>query len=207
MPSTVVHVGFALLVAAAVLGAGFDRRSAAVVAFFAVLPDIDTFLGLVFVGAHRAYFHNLVLPLAAVAVLVWDGRRRGYLGARYGEETYRLAFVGVVVGWLVAGVLLDGFYNGVNLLFPLHDEFIDLSGHLLLSDQRGVVQTFVSFDGFSLADGDSLGTTQNTHYYTGVDPGPEAPEDVERVFPVFDEGTLAVVAVVGYVVAAYRLRG
>lgn len=206
MPSTVVHVGFALLAAAAVLGAGFDRRSAAIIASFAVLPDVDTFLGLVFVGAHRAYLHNLVLPLAAVGVLVWDGRRRGYLGARYGEDTYRLVVLGVVVGWLVAGVLLDGFYNGVNLLFPIHDRFVDLSGHLYITDQRGVVQTFLSFDGFSVADSDTIGTTADTHYYTGVDPGPDAPEDVERIFPIFDEGTLAVVAVTGYAVAAYRLR-
>lgn len=206
MPSTVIHVGFALLVAAAVLGAGFDRRAAGVVAAFTALPDLDTFFGLVFVGAHRAYLHNLVVPLAVVALLVWDARRRGYLGARYGDGVYGLAAVGVVVGWLVAGVALDGFYNGVNLLFPLHDEFIDLSGHLYLSDQRGVVQTFVNFDGFSLADGDTVGTTADTHYYTGVDPGPDAPDDVERVFPVFDTGTLAVVALAGYVVAAYRLR-
>ncbi|MFP4174486.1 MAG: metal-dependent hydrolase [Halobacteriales archaeon] len=205
MPSTVVHVGFALLVATAVIGAGFDRRVAVVVAAFTVLPDIDTFLGLVLAGAHRAYLHNLVLPLVAVALLVWDARRRRYLGGRHGDGAYRVALVGVVVGWLVAGVALDGFYNGVNLLFPLHDEFIDLSGHLYLSDQRGVVQTFVNFDGFSVADGDTVGTTADTHYYTGVDPGPDAPDDAERVFPVFDTGTLAVVAVTGYAVAVYRL--
>jgi inner membrane protein len=206
MPSTVVHVGFGLLVAAGVLGAGFDRRAVAVVASFTVLPDIDTFLGLVAGGAHRAYLHNLVLPLSVTAALVWDARRRGYLGARYGDDVYRLAFVGVVVGWLVAGVLVDGFYNGVNLLFPLHDEFIDLSGHLYLSDQRGVVQTFVSFDGWNVAAEDTVGTTADTHYYTGIDPGPDAPEDVERIFPVFDTGTLGVVAVTGYAVTAYRLR-
>jgi hypothetical protein len=206
MPSTVVHVGFALLIAAAVLGAGFDRRAAVVVASLAVLPDLDTFIGLVATGAHRAYLHNLVLPFVALAAVVWDARRRGYLGARYGDEAYRLALVGVVAGWLVAGVLVDGFYNGVNLLFPLHDEFIDLSGHLYLSDQRGVVQTFVSFDGWNVAAEDTVGTTADTHYYTGVDPGPDAPENPERVFPVFDTGTLAVVAVTGYAVAAYRLR-
>jgi len=156
-------------------------------------------------GAHRAYLHNLVLPLAVLALVAWDARRDdGYL-RRHGPRAHKLAAVGVVVGWLVAGVLLDGFYNGVNLLFPLHDEFIDLSGHLYLSDQRGVVQTFVSFDGFDVAPEDTVGTTADTHYYTGVDPGPDAPEDAERVFPVLDTGTLAVVAVTGYAVAAYRL--
>jgi hypothetical protein len=205
MPSTVVHVGFGLLAAAAILGSGFDRRAASVVAALAVLPDLDTFIGLVAQGAHRAYLHNLVLPLAVVAVVVWDSRRTGYLGERYGEAAYRLSLVGVVVGWLVAGVLVDSFYNGTNLLFPLHDEFIDLSGHLYLSDQRGVVQTFVSFDGWNVAAEDTVGTTADTHYYTGVDPGPDAPEDAERVFPVFDTGTLAVVAVTGYAAAAYRL--
>lgn len=205
MPSTVVHVGFALLVAAAVLRE-FDARAAVAVAALTVLPDLDTFLGLVFEGAHRAYLHNLVVPLAIVALLLADSRRSEPLFERYGERAARLALVSVVVGWLVAGVLLDVFYNGANLLFPLHDEFIDLSGHLYLSDQRGVVQTLVSFDGLSLADEHSLGTTDDTHYYTGVDPGPDAPPDAERVFPVFETAPLGLVAVTGYAAAAYRLR-
>ena len=208
MPSTVVHVGFAALVAAALLGPYFDRRSFLVVAAVTVLPDFDTFLGFFWTGAHRAALHNLILPLVVFAVIFWDVRLRdeSYVLSSWGARGYRVASVSILGGWLVAGVLLDAFHNGANLFFPLHDEFIDLSGHLYLSDERGVVQTFISFDGFALADEHSVGTTADTHYYTGVDPGPDAPEDVERIFPLFDTAELALLSVTGYVAAAFRLR-
>jgi inner membrane protein len=209
MPSTVVHVGFAALVAAALLGTHFDRRSLLVVLAVTAFPDLDTFLGLVWTGAHRAALHNVVLPLVVFGVVFWDVRLRddSYVLSRWGAQGYRLASVAVLGGWLVAGVLLDAFHNGANVLFPLHDEFIDFSGHLYLSNERGVVQTFISFDGFSVANESSVGTTADTHYYTGVDPGPDAPEDVERIFPVFDTAELALLSVTGYVAAALRLKG
>jgi len=208
MPSTVVHVGFALLVGAVLLATEFDRRAVLVVAGVTAIPDLDTFLGFVMHGAHRAVLHNVVLPTAVLVALYWDVRVRdtSYVLNRWGERGYRLAWVSVLGGWLVAGVLLDAFYNGVNLLWPLHDEFTDLSGHLYLSNERGVVQTLIEFDGFSVADEHSLGTTDEQHYYTGVDPGPDAPEDVERIFPVFETGELALVSVTGYIATAYRLR-
>jgi hypothetical protein len=208
MPSTVVHVGFAALIATALLGAWFDRRALIAVLAITAFPDLDTFLGFVWTGAHRTALHNLVLPLVVSGVIFWDVRFRddSYVLSRWGAHGYRVASVAVLGGWLVAGVLLDAFHNGANLLFPLHDEFIDLSGHLYLSNERGVVQTFISFDGFGVADEHSVGTTADTHYYTGVDPGPDAPEDVERIFPVFDTAELALLSVTGYVAAAFRLR-
>lgn len=208
MPSTVVHVGFAALIATALLGAWFDRRSLIAVLALTAFPDLDTFLGFVWTGAHRAALHNVILPLVVFGVVFWDVRFRddSYVLSRWGARGYRIASVAILGGWLVAGVLLDAFHNGANLLFPFHDEFIDLSGHLYLSNERGVVQTFISFDGFGIADEHSVGTTADTHYYTGVDPGPDAPEDVERIFPVFDNAELALLSVTGYVAAAFRLR-
>lgn len=207
MPSTVVHVGFALLIAAALLHEEFDTTAVVVVVAFAAFPDLDTFLGPVYHGAHRTVLHNLFVPTAVLAAAVYDVRLReeSLILRRWGERGYRLIWVGLLCGWIVAHVLLDAFFNGVNLFWPLHNEFIDLSGRLAVSDQRGIVQTFVELDGLSVTEEHSRGTTDDMHYYTGVDPGPDASEDVERFFPVFDRGTLAVVAVTGYVVAAYRL--
>lgn len=208
MPSTVVHVGFAALVAAALLGTQFDRRSLILVLAVTAFPDLDTFFGFFWTGAHRTALHNLVFPLVVFGVVFWDVHLRdeSYVLSRWGARGYRLASVAVLGGWLLAGVLLDAFHNGANILFPFHDEFIDLSGQLILSNERGVVQTFVSFDGFAIGEQHSQGTTADTHYYTGVDPGPDAPEDVERIFPVFDNAELALLAVTGYVAAAVRLR-
>jgi hypothetical protein len=106
-----------------------------------------------------------------------------------------------VVVLAVAGIGLDLFYNGVNLLFPLVDQFYDLSGRILLSNQRGLVQTVVEFEQTRPR------TTGTVHYSTGIDPTPgREPKNVERVFPVVDSGIQLLVTVTGFVVVAYRLR-
>jgi len=213
MPSTLVHAGFAALIGTALLADRFDARGIAVVVAFAVLPDLDTFVGLwVFDGGHRTALHNLVLP-TVLLVGVWADARRGeesLLRSRLGPDAYRVAWVGVLGGWVVAGVLLDAGHNGANLLWPLHDEFIDLSGHLLVSDQRGIEQTFISVESATdgstaVAEGDSRGSSNETHYYTGVDPGPDAEADAERWFYLFDRGEFLLLAVAGYLSAGWRL--
>ena len=50
MPSTVVHLALAGLLAAGLLGEWFSRRSLAVVLVVTVLPDLDAFVGLVVQG-------------------------------------------------------------------------------------------------------------------------------------------------------------
>ncbi|MGZ0746490.1 metal-dependent hydrolase [Haloparvum sp. AD34] len=213
MPSTLVHVGFAALIGTALLADRFDARALLVVLAFAVLPDLDTFVGLwLFEGGHRTALHNLVLP-TVLLVGVWADALRGrdsILRSRWGPGAYRVAWVGILGGWIVAGVLLDAHHNGANLLWPLHDEYIDLSGHLLISDQRGIEQTFVSFEsgadgGTTVADSDSKGASTETHYYTGADPGPDAEPDAERWFYLFDRGEFLLLAVSGYLSAGWRL--
>lgn len=213
MPSTLVHVGFAALVGTALLADRFDARALLVVLAFAVLPDLDTFVGLwLFEGGHRTALHNLVLP-TVLLVGLWADALRGrdsVLRSRWGPGAYRVAWVGILGGWVVAGVLLDAYHNGANLLWPLHDEFIDLSGHLLISDQRGIEQTFISFEsgadgGTAVAESDSKGSSNETHYYTGADPGPDAEADAERWFYLFDRGEFMLVALAGYLAAGWRL--
>jgi hypothetical protein len=93
-----------------------------------------------------------------------------------------------ILALLFGGIGPDLVTNGVNLLYPLQDSFVKVSGELFLSNQRGVVQTFVDL---SQADGGGavVGSTQTVHYSTGVDPSPGAePENVERIFPVLSSG-------------------
>lgn len=214
MPSTLVHVGFAALIGTALLGDRFDARAVLVVMAFAAVPDLDTFVGLwLMEGGHRTALHNLVVPTALLGLL-WADARRGadsLLAGRWGPGAFRVAWVGVLGGWLAAGVLLDAHHNGANLLWPFHDEFIDLSGHLLISDQRGIEQTFVSLEsaadgGTQVAESDSRGSSSDTHYYTGADPGPDADEDAERWFYLVDRGEFLLLAVTGYLAAAWRVR-
>jgi len=193
MPSTVVHLAVGAVVAAALLGDEFDRRSVAIVLAATALPDVDTFVGLYLQGTHRALLHTLVLPAVAGAALTYDTRIRpvSHLQSRWGPRGVRVAWV-ALAALLLGGILPDLMTNGVNAFYPLYDRFLTVDGELLLSNQRGVVQTFVDLSA------DPQRTTENTHYWTGVDPmrGKE-PKNVERIFPVVRSGFQLLVVFLG----------
>jgi hypothetical protein len=208
MASTLVHVALAAVLAVALLGPALDRRSALVVLAATALVDADTFLGLVVPGLHRAATHTFVLPVA-LAVLVYADthvRERSLL-ARLHPHGGRVAWV-TVVAVAAAGIALDMVINGVNALWPLHDQFYTVDGKALLSDQRGFVQTFVELDPpepESSSGGDAR-TTKNFQYSTGVNPvNSEEEADPERVFPLVRSGWQALLVVVGYGTLGFRL--
>jgi hypothetical protein len=188
MPSTLVHVAVGGLVAVALLREEFGWWSLGVVLVFAALPDMDTFVGLVLPGAHRSLFHTALLPGLLAGMLWLDGQRpRSVLRERFGPGARRVFGVGILA-LAFGGIGPDLVTNGVNLLYPLQDNFVKVSGELLLSNQRGVVQTFVDLSKPE-AGGAVVGSTETIHYSTGVDPtpGPE-PEQIERIFPVLGSG-------------------
>ncbi|MDF9746260.1 metal-dependent hydrolase [Natrinema salsiterrestre] len=207
MPSTVVHVAFAGLVGVALLGERFDTRSILVVMGCSALLDLDTVIGIVVPGTHRAALHNVWIVLLPAGFLLWDAviREESIVRARWGDAAPRVAWA-TLAGLLFAHVLFDAFFNGVNLFWPLHDRFYDLSGTLLVTDQRGLVQTFVEFDAGALADSTTRGTTENTHYRTGFDPTRDEPAtDVERIFPIAATGERFVLALAGYTAVIVRI--
>ena len=211
MPSTVVHVAVAGLIGVALLGRYFDTRGIVVVMAVTAIIDLDTLLGIYITGGHRAILHNLFVVLVPTLVLLWDVKLReeSFVLERWGPYGYRVAWVSLFA-LLFAHILLDAFYNGVNLLWPFHDQFFDLSGRLYLSDQEGLVQTFVEVetgdDGTTTVDEDTArGTTDDTHYRTGFDPGPDAEPDTERTFPLAESGELFVITVAGYLVVLFRI--
>lgn len=201
MPSTLVHVAVGGLVGTALLGSWFDRRAIALVLVAAAVPDLDTFVGLVLPGAHRSLLHTLLLP-AALAVAVWVDTRRpaSVLRERYGDRGVRVAWA-ALASLTFGGIFPDLFTNGVNSFYPLYDAFHTVDGRVLLSNQRGVVQTVVD-----LSPEEPARTTKNLHYSTGVDPSPgDESEDVERVFPVVAAGWQLMLVVVGSVTVGVRL--
>jgi len=204
MPSTVVHVAFGALVAAAFLRE-FDARALAAVCAFAALPDLDTLLGLWVHGGHRALLHTALLPLLLGALVYLDSRRAdSWLRRRVGGRGPYVAGVGVLA-LALGGIAPDLLTNGVNLLYPVHDTFYAFDGELKLSSTRGVVQTFVELGG---ADPESaVGTTETVHYRTGVDVERGAdPANAERVFPVVMSGMELVVVLTSLVAVAGRFR-
>jgi hypothetical protein len=199
MPSTLVHLALGALIAAALLEEFFDARSLAVVLLVTVVPDLDTFVGLAVPGTHRAAFHTLLVPLLAALAIGYDLRREESRLRARGGGAIRLAWVSVVA-YVFAGIAPDLFVNGANLLYPLHDQFYALNGRVLVSDQRGFVQTLWE------AEESRRGTTRTEHYGTGIDPvrGKE-PKDVERVFPIARGGLQVLLLLTATAVTGTRL--
>lgn len=209
MPSVIVHVAFAGLLGTALLGDRFDGKAIFLVMFVTASIDLDTLLGHYMPGAHRALFHNVWIVLVPAAVLLWEVKRRdsSLLLERWGEYGYRVTWVSLVTV-LFAHILLDAFYNGVNLFWPVHDQFLDFSGELIVSNQRGIVQTFVELDatGMTVDESTARGTTANTYYSTGFNPTPgESSSDAERSFPVADTGEQLVLLVASFCTVAFRV--
>lgn len=201
MPSAVVHVGAGLLVGTLLLADAFSGRAILVVALATPLPDVDAFVGLVVANAHRAALHNAFFPLVLAAALVYDCRiaETSRLRRWFGPNAGRVAAV-AVVSLTVAGIGLDYVTNGVNLLYPLHDQFYTLSGRLELTSTQGLVQTFLQ------AAPAHPATTANTHYATAVNPaGPgQHPSHVERIAPIVESGWQLWLVLVGLGAVAWR---
>ncbi len=216
MPSTVVHAGFALLLAAGLLKGAYDRPALAVVLVVIVLPEVDTLLGPVMPGAHRTVGHNFVLPAAAAILLYYDTRLRdvSVVRDRFDDRGVRVAWTALFVHFF-AHVFLDWAHlEGVNALWPIHDEFFRLEGEILLSTADGFVQTFVEFDvdpdtGDRRVDAGGTGTTETVHVVNPVEPGtPDvADQPVDRRFPIAQRGWRLYLVLIGvFAVVARRFQ-
>ena len=144
MPPTLVNVAVGVLLGCALLGAAFDRRSIAIVAAAAALPDADVLLEPLLPGATNAAFHTLLIPTVVTLLLYWEtNRQQSWLRERWGAYGVRVAWV-ALASYLVAGIGLDLFtVEGVALLFPLSDAVYGISGKFVLSTQEGVVVTYL----------------------------------------------------------------
>lgn len=201
MPSTLVHLALAGLVAVALLGDEFTPRALGVALLATALIDADAFVGIVVPGAHRSLFHTLLLPVLVGGLLLVDGRDtsgNSFVRDRWGRHGVRVAWV-TLAAVTFGGIFPDLFTNGVNAFYPLHDTFYSINGHFYLSNQRGIVQSFID-----VAPAEPRQTSKTFHYSTGVDPtaGSES-ENVERLFPVVMAGwQLMLVAIGGFVTTA-----
>lgn len=223
MPSTVVHVAFALLLAAGLLGAAYDRRALLVVAGVAVFADLDVFTSLVVEGSHRAMFHTLLLPLFVGTYLYADTnwRDESLIRARVGDRGVRVAWVAVAT-FCLSAVGLDMFTAaGVNPFYPLFDQFYAFNGQVTWSSVDGLTQTFVEVEqsspdpttggaggGGTTVDVGQKGSSQEYRVGSGVDPSRgKEPANVERVFPVVYNGWQTFLTLSGVLVTAVKLRG
>jgi len=206
MPSLVVHLALAGLLAAGLLGSAFDRRSLGVVLAAVVFADTDVFLGYVFHGAHRSAFHNLVLPLAVAGIAYYDIRIRetSWLRTQFGRTAPRVLGVTLVV-YVLAAIGLDFVTGGANIFYPVYDQFIYVNGRFFLSNQQGLVQTFVDLNQGAIS-GHTVGSTETVHMGSGFDTtAGHDPRSVERIFPVVGSGWQLLLLVTSSVVVGSRL--
>jgi hypothetical protein len=143
MVPALVNAAFGGLLAAALLGPAFDRRTVALVVGAAVVPDLGSAAGVALGWPATAAVQAVWLPLLAALVLLVDTRwrERSVLRARYGWRGVRVAWVALASA-SVAGVAPDLFGTpGVPLLYPLESVRYTVDGLLLYSTQEGVVQT------------------------------------------------------------------
>jgi hypothetical protein len=209
MPSTLVHVALGGLVGCALLGAAFSPRAILVVLAAVAAVDLDTFLGWVVLGAHRSALHNVLLPLALGALVLYDVRlrERSWLRERFGPTAGRVAGV-AVIAVAFAGIGPDLVTNGVNVFWPVHDQFYELTGRTYLSDQKGFVQTFVEFQTEDPEKQAGLGSSEERQYTTGADTDPDQDgkdEIQERIFPLAWSGTQLLLVATGALVVAQRV--
>lgn len=210
MVPTLVAAAVAALLAAALLGPAFDRRSLALVVLAAVAPDLDALLSLAIYGATNAALHTLWIPGLAGAALYWDTTRRdvSWLRRRWGWRGVRVAWV-AIAAYLVAGIGLDlCSAQGANLLYPVHDRFYAVTGRLVYSTEDGLVQTYVSIGGDGLLSVGSPGTTATHHVESWANPtqGTGWTSGVERRVQLLESGWQAIVVLAAAAVLLIRGR-
>lgn len=218
MPATTVHLGFGLLVVAALLPSDrFDRKLLAVFAAVLIFPDLDSIPGWWLPGAHRAMFHTLILIGIVAAVLVYDTRYRedSWLRARGGQWAVRVAWA-LLGTHLLAHLFLDWAHlEGINLLYPVADQFYTLDGEVAYSTADGWIQSFVEIGGDEESGGRTIdvgqqGSTDDVHVPTPTDPeaGGGADQDAERIVPFAVRGWQLYLILIGlFTVGARRLQG
>ena len=215
MPSTVVHAAVGFTVAAGLLGTYYDRRALVVVLVALLIPETDTLAGWVMDGAHRALLHNYVFTALVGAGLYWDTVREGsWLRGRFGARGLRLAWVALFVHAFAHMAFDWAHLDGINLLFPLHDQFFQLSGEAYLSTADGFVQTFVEVasdpeTGRRSVDAGQGGTTNDTHVASPAQPTKDPqPGPVDRRFPIAVQGwQLYLVGLGAFTLVAKQLQG
>lgn len=211
MPSTLVAAALGGLLAAALLEEHFDGRAVAVVVGAAVFPDLDVFADLAVEGLHNALLHNVFVPGAVAALLLYDTRYRedSWLRSQYGARGVRVAWV-AVIAYVVPGIMLPLLnVESVAPLWPLHDRFYSVIGRFAFTNQDLVVWMFVepNLPPGPLFPGSRRGTVAGSYAVpTFVNPAPGPDEGVERVLFAVFAGWELLVVISSVTVLAIRFR-
>lgn len=206
MPSSVVHIAFAFLLAVGLLGAYYDRRALLIVVAVMLVPEADTLMGWFMDGAHRTVLHNMVFAAIGTVVLYWDThyREESWVREKWGDYGARVAWA-AMFAHVFAHLLLDyAHLEGINFLWPLHDQFFRIEGEAYLSTAEGFVQTFVEIaedpeTGEQTVDVGGGGGREEEHVANPAQPDrdPDPDQPVDRRFPIAVQGWQLYLVVTG----------
>ncbi len=174
MPSIIVHAAVGAVIGRAILGDDFDEWALLAVVTAAIFPDVDMFLEIWFPGAHRTVLHNIwivVIPALIMFYLVYV-RDTDFFERHWGPEGERVVWTCIFV-IAFAHIGLDLVESGVNLFWPVYDQFFFLTGVFVISTETGVEQSFIGEEAEW-----KLGTVEDRRYMSLIQE-PEEPEVVE----------------------------
>lgn len=209
MVSTVVHVSVAVLICCALLPDDvFSLKSLMIAVTPVALLDVDAFFFIISEGLHRALFHNILIPTIVIALIIYDTvvRESSYI-SRFVDPRYASSIaIASYVSIIFAGIGLDFSDTGVNIFWPLYDQFYTLEGKLIISSDDGLVQTFIEEpfkDVFEKTN--NTKTTDNFVYRTPANPNPGSSEPAERIFPIAYKGWRLVLIGLSIVVVPIKI--
>ncbi len=206
MSSAIVHAAVGALIGRAVLGADLDEWALLAVVTATIFPDIDSFFAIWFPGAHRTVLHNIFIVMIPAFLLFYltHIRDTDFFERHWGPEGERVLWT-CIVALAFGQIGLDLVESGVNLFWPLYDQFFQLTGILVFSTQGGLEQTFVG-GGADLA----LGTTDDTYYTTPIDPADPVEEvdgaEIDIVLPVFSNGYELLLTALSILIVGQHIR-
>ncbi len=204
MPSSVVHAAFALLLAVGLLGSHYNRKALGVLLGIILIPELDTLVGWVMDGAHRTVLHTMLTSLVAAGLLYWETTRaNSWIRRRWGAYGVRVAWVGLFVHTFAHLALDWSHLSGINVLWPIVDQFATLDGEVYISTTEGFVQTIVNLSvdpatGQTQVDAGQGGTTRDTHVSSPVQPSRDPGDGpADRRFPIAARGWQLYVVLTG----------
>lgn len=209
MVSTVVHVSVAILICCALLPDDvFSLKSLLIAVTPVALLDVDAFFFVVSEGLHRSLFHNILLPTVVIIIILYDSllREDSYISKFLNPSHVATVAAVSYISVMFAGIGLDFSDTGVNIFWPLHDQFYTLEGKLVISSSDGLVQTFVEEPVKNVFERtNDTRTTESFVYRTPANPNPGSPDPAERIFPIARDGWRIVLIGISIVVVPVKL--
>lgn len=192
MPSTLVHMAVGALLGAAMLDEKLDKWALIAIVLAAMLPDLDAFISIFVPGMHRTLFHNLFFPVILFAPIYWDQKRKHSFLRRHWGQHAKHVMLACFVALTVAGIGLDVVGSGVNLFYPVQDQYYHVTGVLAYDAQRGLQNTLLDFGSAE------RGSTADIDY--------GSVKDTRSRIPVFGNGMQLLFSIAAFLIVGYRLK-